>query len=96
MPESCCKLDANGDKVNCVTSNTVDEDKIYTSDCFAAALVFVKGHAVVIGGVAVGIAAIMVSKHEDYAMIKLVFTQPFFFYFADIRHGSIHLPLQID
>lgn len=60
VPESCCKLDANGDKVNCVTSNTVDEDKIYTSDCFAAALVFVKGHAVVIGGVAVGIAAIMI------------------------------------
>jgi len=60
VPASCCKLDASGAKVDCTSSDTVDEDRIFTSDCFAAALVFVRGHAVVIGGVAVSIAAIMI------------------------------------
>jgi len=62
VPPSCCKLDANGAKVECnsSTGSNVDEDRIYTSDCFAVALVFLKDHAVIIGGVAVGIAAIMI------------------------------------
>lgn len=60
VPESCCKLDANGAKADCTSSNEVDVDRIYTSDCFAVALLFVQDHAVVIGGVAVGIAAIMI------------------------------------
>lgn len=60
VPKSCCKLDANGVKVDCQLDNPVDTSKIYTSDCFAAALVFVKGHSIVVGGVAVGIAAIMI------------------------------------
>ena len=47
---------------NSSTGSNVDEDRIYTSDCFAVALVFLKDHAVIIGGVAVGIAAIMVRK----------------------------------
>jgi len=60
VPASCCKLDASGAKVDCASSNPVDEDRIYTSDCFASALVFLKGHAVIIGGVAVGIASVMI------------------------------------
>ena len=60
VPASCCKLDENGAKVDCSSENPVDEDKIFTKDCFGEAVVFVKGHAVIIGGVAVGIAAIMV------------------------------------
>jgi hypothetical protein len=59
VPKSCCKLDTNGARVDCSTS-TVDVDMIFTSDCFAAALIFVKGHAVIVGGVAVGISAVMV------------------------------------
>lgn len=53
-------MDDNGDKVNCVTSNSVDEDNVYKSDCFAAALNFLEDHAVIIGSTAVGIAAIMI------------------------------------
>jgi len=62
VPESCCKLDANGAKVECNSSNgnNVDTDRIYTSDCFTVALVFLRDHTVIIGGVAVGIAAIMI------------------------------------
>jgi len=60
VPQSCCKLDANGAQVDCHLDNPVDIERIYTSDCFAAALIFVKGHSIVVGGVAVGIAAIMI------------------------------------
>jgi len=60
VPASCCKLDENGAKVDCSSENPVDEDKIFTKDCFGEAVVFVKGHAVIIGGVAMGIAAIMI------------------------------------
>ncbi len=59
VPRSCCKYDENGKQTNCDQEN-VEVEKIYTSDCFASALKFVKGHSVVVGGVAVGIAAIMV------------------------------------
>merc|ERR1712109_251160 len=58
--QCCGKLDENGAKVDCSSENPVDEDKIFTKDCFGEAVVFVKGHAVIIGGVAVGIAAIMI------------------------------------
>ena len=68
VPASCCKLDASGAKVDCASSNPVDEDRIYTSDCFASALVFLKGHAVIIGGVAVGIASVMVSQVKLHLM----------------------------
>jgi len=60
VPASCCKLNENGAKVDCSSDNPVDVDKIYQSDCFAEAIVFVKGHAVTIGSVAIGIAAIMI------------------------------------
>jgi len=60
VPESCCKLDANGAKVECNNGNEVDTDRIYTSDCFTVALIFLRDHTVIIGGVAVGIAAIMI------------------------------------
>lgn len=60
VPESCCLFDANSLRVDCQSDDEVDTSKIYTSDCFAAALIFVKGHSIVVGGVAVGIAAIMI------------------------------------
>ena len=66
VPESCCKLDANGAKVECNNGNEVDTDRIYTSDCFTVALIFLRDHTVIIGGVAVGIAAIMVCKWFNY------------------------------
>jgi len=59
VPASCCLLDASGAKVDCATED-VDTDRIYTSDCFAVGLIFVKDHAIVVGGVAVGIAAVMI------------------------------------
>jgi len=60
VPASCCKLDVNGVKVDCASDNPVDEDRIFKSDCFTQAIKFVQGHAIIIGGVAVGIAAIMI------------------------------------
>ena len=71
VPESCCLLDANSLKVDCQSDNPVDTSKIYTSDCFAAALIFVKGHSIVVGGVAVGIAAIMVRKKSHLFKIQI-------------------------
>jgi len=62
VPSSCCITNANGARVDCVIDDKVDVDRIYTSDCFAVALLFLQEHAVVVGGVAVGIAAIMVSS----------------------------------
>lgn len=60
VPSSCCRMDESGSKVNCVSSNQVDEDKIYRSDCFGKALEFLKGHSMIIGGVAIGIASVMI------------------------------------
>jgi tetraspanin-11 len=59
VPKSCCKLDTNGTRVDCSTS-TVDVNMIFTSDCFGAALVFVKDHTLLVGGVAIGISTIMI------------------------------------
>lgn len=59
VPKSCCKYDSNGAQTDCATGN-VDTSLIYTSDCFSASLHFVKGHAVIVGGVAIGIAAVMI------------------------------------
>ena len=73
VPESCCLFDANSLRVDCQSDDEVDTSKIYTSDCFAAALIFVKGHSIVVGGVAVGIAAIMVKKkHLLKIQIRIV------------------------
>ena len=60
VPASCCKLDTSGEKVDCESKNPVDLDEIYRNDCFVEAVVFVRGHATIIGGVAVAIASIMV------------------------------------
>ena len=60
VPASCCKLDTSGEKVDCASKNPVDLDEIYQNDCFVEAVVFVRGHATIIGGVAVAIASIMV------------------------------------
>lgn len=60
VPASCCKLDTSGAKVDCASKNPVDVDEIYQNDCFVAAVVFVRGHATIIGGVAVAIASIMI------------------------------------
>ena len=46
--------------MDCALKNPVDLDEIYQDDCFVDAVVFVRGHATVIGGVAVAIASIMV------------------------------------
>ena len=46
--------------MDCASKNPVDLDEIYQDDCFVDAVVFVRGHATVIGGVAVAIASIMV------------------------------------
>ena len=46
--------------MDCASKNPVDLDEIYQKDCFAEAVVFVRGHATIIGGVAVAIASIMV------------------------------------
>ena len=54
------------------SKNPVDLDEIYQNDCFVEAVVFVRGHATIIGGVAVAIASIMVSnKHR-----KVVISRP--------------------
>ena len=55
--------------MDCHLDNPVDIERIYTSDCFAAALIFVKGHSIVVGGVAVGIAAIMVNHFSKVPLI---------------------------
>ena len=47
--------------MDCASKNPVDLDEIYQNDCFVEAVVFVRGHATIIGGVAVAIASIMVS-----------------------------------
>merc|ERR1711971_179854 len=60
VPASCCKLDTSGEKVDCASKNPVDLDEIYQNDCFVEAVVFVRGHATIIGGVAVAIASIMI------------------------------------
>jgi hypothetical protein len=60
VPASCCKLDTSGEKVDCESKNPVDLDEIYQNDCFVEAVVFVRGHATIIGGVAVAIASIMI------------------------------------
>ena len=46
--------------MDCASKNPVDLDEIYQNDCFVEAVVFVRGHATIIGGVAVAIASIMV------------------------------------
>ena len=46
--------------MDCESKNPVDLDEIYRNDCFVEAVVFVRGHATIIGGVAVAIASIMV------------------------------------
>ena len=73
VPASCCKLDTEGEKVDCASKNPVDLDEIYPNDCFVEAVVFVRGHATIIGGVAVAIASIMVSvlnQNNKYMMRK--------------------------
>ena len=60
--------------MDCASKNPVDLDEIYQNDCFVEAVVFVRGHATIIGGVAVAIASIMVrvlkSKQQQYVMRK--------------------------
>ena len=60
--------------MDCASKNPVDLDEIYQKDCFVEAVVFVRGHATIIGGVAVAIASIMVSvlnqNNNKYVMRK--------------------------
>ena len=61
--------------MDCASKNPVDLDEIYQNDCFVEAVVFVRGHATIIGGVAVAIASIMVrvlkSKQQQICDEKL-------------------------
>ena len=60
--------------MDCASKNPVDLDEIYQNDCFVEAVVFVRGHATIIGGVAVAIASIMVcvlnQNNNKYVMRK--------------------------
>lgn len=61
VPASCCRV-VDGKPTDCA-SQSIDETKldlIYTADCFNMGLDFVKGHAVVLGAIAIGIACIMI------------------------------------
>lgn len=60
VPFSCCVKYDNGTRSECVVDGKTDMDLVYQTDCFTVGLAFVKGHAVVIGGVAIGIASTMV------------------------------------
>ncbi len=56
VPASCCKEGFE----DCGEDATVDEDKIYTADCFTEGLQFVRDHAFYLGGVAMGISFFMI------------------------------------
>ena len=61
--------------MDCASKNPVDLDEIYQNDCFVEAVVFVRGHATIIGGVAVAIASIMVSNKYR----KVVSSRPVYY-----------------
>ena len=66
VPFSCCKPDPSGVPYNCTLDDPVHVDKIWTGDCFTEGLHFVKGHAVYVVAVAVGIACLMVRKYVSF------------------------------
>eukprot|EP00096_Caligus_rogercresseyi_P009187 TRINITY_DN3074_c0_g1_i1.p1 TRINITY_DN3074_c0_g1~~TRINITY_DN3074_c0_g1_i1.p1 ORF type:complete len:261 (-),score=14.88 TRINITY_DN3074_c0_g1_i1:607-1389(-) len=59
VPLSCCISGYDNVNSTCIEDNQVNLDFIYKDDCFKAALVFVQSHALVIGGVAIGVSSLM-------------------------------------
>jgi len=61
VPESCCRTDEFGRRMDCTGSNPVDETKIHRSDCYAVGLEFVQEHALVLASAAIAIAGTLIS-----------------------------------
>lgn len=57
VPNSCCKYDDEGQKMNCTTLPTVENS--FMKGCLVKSSTFVEGHAVIIGGVGIAVALIM-------------------------------------
>lgn len=57
VPESCCRYDAEGKKMNCAESP--NESNAYMSGCLVKSADIVKGHAVLIGGVGIAVSLVM-------------------------------------
>lgn len=87
VPESCCQEVFGGQRKECTIFPTITN--LYGQGCLYVATHFIRDHAAMIGGSAVGVAIIMVINKNIYIICIILFLNYNFVHLSDIWHDIL-------